>query len=258
MWKKCMTINFLSPFEKCIPTKIPCQTISALEIEYTFFNQRKKMNVKEVYDYQFLSTFKNCFPTKIPCQIILVFDFEYTFFDQRKEIFVKKDYQFLSVFKKCIPTPIYMPKILSVWKFLPFFNQRKKIYGKTKYDYHSFLAKQFQCLNLNTLFQSKEGNVRERRPSVFVTFHKKVPRQVLPCQKFQCLKLITLFSIKGRKCCEISVWLSFFVTFQKKCIPTKTPIQTISMFEFDYTFFNQRKELFKKEGYQFLSPFIKM
>ena len=44
----------------------------------------------------------------------------------------------------------------------------------------------------------------------------------------------------------------------KNCIPTKIPCQTISVFEFEYTFFNQRKEMFVEEDYQFLPPFIKM
>ena len=32
----------------------------------------------------------------------------------------------------------------------------------------------------------------------------------------------------------------------------------VSVFEFEYTFFNQRKEIFVEEDYEFLSPFIKM
>ena len=54
--------HFLSPFKKCNPTKIPCQTISMFEFEYTFFDQTKEMFVKE--DYQFLSPFIKNYPDK--------------------------------------------------------------------------------------------------------------------------------------------------------------------------------------------------
>ena len=54
--------QFLSSFEKCFSTKIPCQTISMFEFEYTFFDQTKEMFVKE--DYQFLSPFIKIYPDK--------------------------------------------------------------------------------------------------------------------------------------------------------------------------------------------------
>ena len=84
------------------------------------------MNVKEVYDYQFLSPFKKYISTKIPCQTFSVFEFEYTSFNQRKEVFVEEDYEFLSPFIK-------------------------------NYPERYFHAKNFQCLKLNTLFSIKGG-----------------------------------------------------------------------------------------------------
>ena len=59
--KEVYDYQFLSPFKKYISTKIPCQTFSVFEFEYTSFNQRKEMYVEE--DYQFLSHFKKCIPT---------------------------------------------------------------------------------------------------------------------------------------------------------------------------------------------------
>ena len=91
-------------------------------------------------------------------------------------------------------------------------------------------------------------------------------------KKFQCLKLNTIFSTNGSKCMvKQSMTINFchlvnygfrqdyqFLSPFKNCIPTKIPCQTISVFEFEYTFFNQRKEMFVEEDYQFLPPFIKM
>ena len=111
--KEVYDYQFLSPFKKCIPTKIPCQTISVSEIEYIFFNQRKEMFVKVAY--QFLSTFIKMYPDKYFSAIkVSAFEMEYTFFNQRKEMYVEEDYQFLSHLKKCIPTSTSMTKSFSV------------------------------------------------------------------------------------------------------------------------------------------------
>ena len=48
--------------------------------------------------------------------------------------------------------------------------------------------------------QSKEGIVCERRISIFAPFQKMYPDNYFHFKKFQCLKLNTLFSLKGTKC----------------------------------------------------------
>ena len=48
--------------------------------------------------------------------------------------------------------------------------------------------------------QSKEGNVCERRIKIFASFQKMYPDKYFHVKKFQCLKLKTLFSLKGTKC----------------------------------------------------------
>ena len=113
---------FFSPFKNCFPTKIPCQTISVFDFEYTFFDQRKEMFVKE--DYQFLSPFiKKYIPTSTyTTKSFSIWNWIH-FFKQRNEMNVKEvyDYQFLSPFEKCIPTKTSMPKVFIVWKWIKFF-----------------------------------------------------------------------------------------------------------------------------------------
>ena len=84
--KEMYDYQFLSSFKKYIPTKIPCQTFSVFEFEYTSFNQRKEIFVKE--DYQFLSPFLS--GQVLQCQKVSAFEIEYTFFIQRKEMNVKE------------------------------------------------------------------------------------------------------------------------------------------------------------------------
>ena len=92
--------QFLSPSIKMYSDKyFHAKKFQCLKLNTLFFNQRREMNVKEVYDYQFLSPFEKCNPTKISRQTTSMFEFEYTFFDQTKEMFVKEDYQFLSISK---------------------------------------------------------------------------------------------------------------------------------------------------------------
>ena len=43
----------------------------------------------------------------------------------------------------------------------------------------------------------------------------------------------------------------------QKWIPTSTSMPKNSVFETEYTFFNQNKEMYVKEDYQYLSPFKK-
>ena len=79
-------------------------------------------------------------------------------------------------------------------------------------------------------------------------------RQVLPCQKVQCLKLNILFFNQRNEIYEEDYQ---FLTPFKKCITTTICILKISVFETGYTFFNQKDEMYVKEGYQYLSPFKK-
>ena len=58
---KCMAISFCHLLKNVSRQLIPLQKVSLIEIEYTFFNQRKEMCVEE--DYQFLSRFKKFIPT---------------------------------------------------------------------------------------------------------------------------------------------------------------------------------------------------
>ena len=119
-------------------------------------------------------------------------------------------------------------------------------------------AKKFQYLRLITLFQSNEGKFCERRLSIFVTFHKNVSRQVLPCQKVSVFEIEATFFNQRREMNVKEVYDYQFLSPFKKCIPTKLPCQTISVSGMEYIFFNQRKEMFVKVAYQFLSTFIKM
>ena len=133
------------------------------------------------------------------------------------------------------------------------FLSHKKMYSD-KYVH----AKKIQYLRLITLFQSNEGNVCERRLSIFVMFHKNVSRQVLPCQKVSVFETEHTFFNQRMEMNVKEVYEYQFLSHVKKCIPTKFPCQTISVSEIEYIFFNQRKEMFVKKGYHFLSTFIKM
>ena len=82
-------------------------------------------------------------------------------------------------------------------------------------------AKIFQYLRLITLFQSNEGNVCERRLSNFVTFHKNVSRQVLPCQKVSVFEIEHTFFNQRREMNVKEVFDYQFLSPFKKCIPTK-------------------------------------
>ena len=57
-----------------------------------------------------------------------------------------------------------------------------------------FSAKKFQRLKRNTLFQSNEGNVCERRLSIFVTFLKIYPDKYFSAKKVSAFEIeYTLF-----------------------------------------------------------------
>ena len=142
----------------------------------------------------------------LPFQKVSVFETENTIFTQRNEMYSKEDYQFLSPFRMWIRTSISMAKSFSVWNWI-----------------HSF--------------QSKEQKVCWRSLSIFVTFQKMYSdkkRQVLPCQKVQCLKLNILF-FNPRNEIYLEEDYQLLEPF-KKCIPKSTCILKTSVFENEYLF----------------------
>ena len=122
-----------------------------------------------------------------------------------KKCIWKKIINFVT-FWKSIPTSTSTPKNFSVWRRIK-------------------------------LFQSKEQKVCWRSLSIFVTFQKMCSdkkRQVLPCQKVQCLKLNILF-FNPRNEIYLEEDYQLLAPF-KKCIPTSTCILKTSVFENQYLF----------------------
>ena len=111
---------------------------------------------------------------KLTCQKISVFEIEYTFFNQRNKNIRKKTINFchFTLQNQIIRVKTSKPQIQCLKWICFFFSQRNEIYVEVEEDH------------------------------LFLPPFKNVSQQNLHAKKFQCLKLITLFSIKGTK----SMW----------------------------------------------------
>ena len=100
------------------------------------------------------------------------------------------------------------------------------------YPDRNFHAKKLECLKKNTIFSTKGTKSMLKKPINFSDWNSD-------------WNFIHFFQLKQVNAWENKVWLPIF------------PCQKASLFEIEYTSFNQRKEMYVKEDYQFLAHFKK-
>ena len=211
---------FLSPFKKCIPTKLTCQKVSVFEVDYTFFNQRNKIYVEE--NYQFLPLFKKQI-IQVKTSIPQIHCLKWKYFFQPKKRNICGSGWRLSIFvtfQKMYPDKIYIPKSFSVWSWLHF-------------------------------LQSKEQKLCEKRLSIFATFQKtNYPGKNFHAKKFSFWNWIYFFFTFFNQRNEIYVEENY--QFLKNVSQKKFHAKNFQLFKLITVFFNQRNEMNAKENYQFL------
>ena len=112
---------------------------------------------------------------------------------------------------------------------------------------HQF-KKSFSVWKRTQFIQSKERKVCWRNLSIFATFQKKYSDKTFCAKKIQCFKFHTLF-FNQRKWMYGKTKFDYHVLSPfKKWIPTSTSMPKNSVFETEYTFFNQRNEIYMEEG----------
>ena len=162
--KKTISFCYLSK-TKFIQVKSSIPEIQCSKLIILFSNiGTKYMREKTI---SFCHFQKNESRQKLPCQKVSVIEVEYTFLNQRNEKYVEEDYQYLPPSKNFIPTST-ISKSVSVWDWIHILNQRNEMYKKEDYQFLSL-------------------------------FKKMYPNPNLHAKKFQCLKVLTFFLIKGRK-----------------------------------------------------------
>ena len=214
-----MTIHFCHLLKNGFRQVLPCQKISVFEVEYNFLISGTNCMWKKTINFCRLP---KMYP--VPFQKMSVFETEYAFWNQRNEMFVKDDYQFLSLFKNISQQELPCQKALVFEKEYNFFNQRNKKYVEEAYQIlqpfkkciptKTSTPKSFSDWNFIHFFQLKQVNAWEN----------KIWLPIIPCQKFQCLKMNTLLSIKGRKCmwkkttnfCQIPKYIPTSISAPKK------------------------------------------
>ena len=114
----------------------------------------------------------------------------------------KYDYQFFSPFKNGFRQVLPCHKVQCLKLNILFSTKGTKCMWMKTNNFCHLLRNFIPTKTPMPKSQSKEGNVCERRISIFAPFQKMYTDKYFQFKKFQCWKLNTLFSLKGTKCIQ--------------------------------------------------------